>query len=288
MPAGRCWCKHMVLQQKDNTVCLKMSWRSSRVNLRSAFLTAKCVIWRRRLSQIEPRHLLKRSFQKLPAAVQWLAAQLVWGQSQDCMSMFQVSSLAPLPFSTFLLQLMTFTVDVHNEVLAFRRCKEIITSWGPICVPFSMMGKRLQTADDSFGTHTAFFNNIAVSQDINIIENVTEYQLEILVHALPGFSLTPLKIDPRIFGLGAARTRLYVIAIRIGKLKWMDNFSLLEYFDALTSQVALNANDYYWMKLPASNLSPSAETCLHNDPFFSKFNGFFGFTSASCGSCGGK
>ena len=88
------------------------------------------------------------------------------------------------------------------------RCKEIIISRGPICAPFSMMGKRLQTENHRFGTHTAYFENIAVDQDLNIIENVTEYNLEILEHALPGFSLSPLKIDPRVFGLGAARTRL--------------------------------------------------------------------------------
>ena len=149
------------------------------------------------------------------------------------------------------------------------RCKEIIISRGPICVPFSMMGKRLQTEDHRFGTHTAYFENIAVDQDLNIIENVTEYNLEILEHALPGFSLSPLKIDPRVFGLGAARTRLYVIAIRIGKLKWKDNFSLVEFFDVLTSQVVLSASKYYWMNLPASILSPSDETCLRKDFFLS-------------------
>lgn len=136
-------------------------------------------------------------------------------------------------------------------------------SLGLICVPFSNMGLRRRTADPAFSSHTAFYQNVAPDQDIVIIENVCEYDIEIVKDAMePVFALKSLKIDPRVLGLGASRARVYIIAIRCSKLQWIQNFDLYKFIDLLTAQVKLSAGDYWWRNLPTQTLSPSDETWL--------------------------
>jgi len=127
-----------------------------------------------------------------------------------------------------------------------------------------MMGNRLKTADPSFATHTAYYENVASDQDINIIENVPEYEEGIAKKALgPAWDIKAMKLDPRILGLGVARARIYMVAIRKSKLRWKPNFSMEAFLDAMTSQVSMVATDYWWKKLPCQKLSPSDETWLH-------------------------
>lgn len=120
--------------------------------------------------------------------------------------------------------------------------------------------------DPNFCTHTAFFENVACTQDLNIIENVPEYGVDIVRTALgPCFDIKAVKIDPRILGLGVARSRIYIVAIRKSKLRWKAKFSVGEFMDALTSQVILDCTHYYWRKLPRQNLSQSDEPWLKID-----------------------
>lgn len=159
----------------------------------------------------------------------------------------------------------------------FRAFTTAILAQGPICVPFSMMGRRKKTADPSFATHVSFFENIAVDQDCNIIENVTEYDEQIVKDALPAFSVTAVKVDPRVFGLGVARARIYIIAIRRSKLRWKPGFCLEDFMDSVTAQVTLQSTDYFWKKLPPQNLSRSDDTRLQNDGMKTfTFQGFQG------------
>lgn len=151
-------------------------------------------------------------------------------------------------------------------------------SLGLICVPFSNMGLRRRTADPAFSTHTAFYQNVAPDQDIVIIENVCEYDIEIVKDAMePVFALKSLKIDPRVLGLGASRARVYIIAIRCSKLQWIQNFDLYKFIDLLTAQVKLSAGDYWWRNLPTQTLSPSDETWLTH-VHFNKDQGVFNLT----------
>ena len=147
-------------------------------------------------------------------------------------------------------------------------------SLGLICVPFSNMGLRRRTADPAFSTHKAFYQNVAPDQDIVLIENVCEYDIEIVKDAMePVFTLTVLKVDPRVLGLGASRARVYIIAVRRSKLRWIQGFDLYKFIDVLTARVKLSAGDYWWRKLPPQTLSPSDETWL-----FKKDWWVFGFS----------
>ena len=129
-----------------------------------------------------------------------------------------------------------------------------------------MMGNRLKRGDPSIQTHDAYYENVASEQDVNIVENVPEYEKEMeTVKATlgPGWDVSAVKLDPRVFGLGVARARIYIVAIRTSKLQWKPQFSMQEFIDAMTSQVSLVATDYWWKKLPRQILSPADETWLH-------------------------
>lgn len=85
------------------------------------------------------------------------------------------------------------------------------------------MGKRRRSEDPVYETHTAHYKNIARDQDINVIENVTEYcdhLDEIQDQMGHDFEIQYVKLDPRVFGLGVARARVFMVGIRKSKLQW--------------------------------------------------------------------
>lgn len=136
---------------------------------------------------------------------------------------------------------------------------------GPVCTDFSMMGSRKKEESPGFRTHQAYYKEVAPSNDIVVIENVVEYPESIVKRELgPAWEVRSWRIDPRIFGLGTARARVYMIAIRINKLAWIGGFNVQDFFEAISAQVALSASDYFWMDLPPSQLSPSEEPCCEN------------------------
>ena len=119
------------------------------------------------------------------------------------------------------------------------------------------MGRRLQTADPLYQTHEAYYKNVAVDQDVNIIENVPEYHVQLVRNSLHGFHVTDFKLDPRIFGMGTARARVYLVCIRSTKLKWKKGWCWQTFLDALTANKVLVSGDYWWRTLPSQTLSQS-------------------------------
>ena len=119
--------------------------------------------------------------------------------------------------------------------------------WGPVCFPFSMMGSRRQMDDPNFCTHTAYFENVACTHDLNIIENVPEYGVDIVRAALgPRFDIKAVKIDPRILGLGVARSRIYIVAIHKSKLKCPDVPSGSGLYRLLLEKAASSKSLWMW------------------------------------------
>ena len=119
------------------------------------------------------------------------------------------------------------------------------------------MGRRLQTADPLYQIHEAYYKNVAVDQDVNIIENVPEYHVQLVRNSLHGFHVTDFKLDPRIFGMGTARARVYLVCIRSTKLKWKKGWCWQTFLDALTANKVLVSGDYWWRTLPSQTLSQS-------------------------------
>ena len=104
---------------------------------------------------------------------------------------------------------------------------------------------------------------VALDQQINLIENVTEYEVDIIQGKLgPNFEVKGVRLDPRVFGLPTARPRLYALAFNKNHVQWVEGFDLMEFIDALTSQVALTASCYWWSQEPPSKLTDALDSQL--------------------------
>ncbi len=104
---------------------------------------------------------------------------------------------------------------------------------------------------------------VACHQHINLIENVPEYAVEIIQQQLgPNFEVKGVRLDPRVFGLPAARPRLYALAFDKRHVQWVEGFDLMQFIDALTSQVALTASSYWWSEGLPSKLTPALDSQL--------------------------
>lgn len=120
-----------------------------------------------------------------------------------------------------------------------------------------MMGSKRGTADARYVTHTSYYQNKDLF-DALLVENVPEYRVEVIKSELGDKWLTKHCIlDPRVFGVAAARTRLYCIAYHSERVTWREDVVLEEVIDQLTSSVVATAGSFYWDTLPASILTPN-------------------------------
>jgi hypothetical protein len=70
-----------------------------------------------------------------------------------------------------------------------------------------------------------------------------------------------MPIDPRIFGLGCARARLYGVAWKKHMYQWDPSISLEMIIDALKARPVMAANSvFYWSKTPSVRLTEAEET----------------------------
>eukprot|EP00435_Cladocopium_sp_Y103_P057869 s1201_g20.t1 len=92
---------------------------------------------------------------------------------------------------------------------------------GPICTLFSKMGLQTGVSDPKFVTHKRFYENFKRMSDVMLIENVPEYRKSIAQeHLGEGWDLEmSAVIDPRLFGVPAARARLYMLAFNKAREK---------------------------------------------------------------------
>ena len=92
--------------------------------------------------------------------------------------------------------------------------------------------------------------------DALLIENVPEYKQELVQSQLPDdWSTRGCVIDPRQFGLPAARARVYIIAWRNSKVAWRPDINLEDIIEALTASVIKDASIFFWKSCPQSHLS---------------------------------
>lgn len=119
------------------------------------------------------------------------------------------------------------------------------------------MGLRAKERGPSAAVHKAYYSNMDCSSClILVIENVPEYEERVVRASLSKhWTLVSVRIDPRILGLAAARARVFIIAYRNDKLRWVSPFSLASMVGCLSSRVVLKAKDYFWMNLPPAVLS---------------------------------
>lgn len=132
---------------------------------------------------------------------------------------------------------------------------------GPVCIDYSMMGKRQGQHGKYHQTHVSYFSNMKASKNsILLIENVTEYEEALVKKELgPAWTLVSTRMDPRCLGLPCSRARVFIVCWKVQEIRWTAPFALSSFVGALCSKVVMNAGDYYWMKsLPQTMLTPSA------------------------------
>lgn len=137
---------------------------------------------------------------------------------------------------------------------------------GPPCQPYSKMGLRKQDTDEKFVAHQAYYKQAPKNGEIHIIENVTEYEIQLYVDRFfgEGWSCHTAKVDPRLWGLGCSRPRAYGIVWNKDVLQWDVNFPFFDVLESLKARPQMNASDYFWMPVPASPLTSSEDLQLNS------------------------
>lgn len=133
-----------------------------------------------------------------------------------------------------------------------------------------MMGRRAKEMGPSAVVHAAFYKHMRESDtSLLIVENVPEYEERIVRNSLvvsgmaSKWELLSVRLDPRILGLGCARARVFIVAYRSDRLRWVAPWTLQDFVGCLSSKVHMTAKDYFWMDLPKAKLSASNDTCMH-------------------------
>ena len=153
--------------------------------------------------------------------------------------------------------------NVHGGILLLPSC-----NWsGPPCQPYSKMGLGLGEEDERFQCHEKFYEQAERNASIHVIENVPEYPVENMVtrysnHGDPNgpWKTNYARLDPRLFGFGSARPRVYAVAYDSRVVTWDKLFGFIDVLLALRAQPLMEAKDFFWLDLPPTKLSNSEET----------------------------
>ncbi|CAL1133840.1 unnamed protein product [Cladocopium goreaui] len=120
------------------------------------------------------------------------------------------------------------------------------------------MGKKLGKKSPAFKCHKKYFQQAKKTADVLVVENVPQYQSSTVEEELgEDWRVRYCVIDPRIVGLPAARSRIYLICYNKKVVRWRPDITLESVLGALTSRVITDASMYLWMELPPDTLSTS-------------------------------
>lgn len=126
------------------------------------------------------------------------------------------------------------------------------------------MGKKLGKKSPAFKCHRKYFQQAKATADVLVVENVPQYQCSTVEEELgEDWKVRSCIIDPRIVGLPAARSRIYLICYNKKVAQWRSDITLESVLGALTSRVITDASMYLWMELQPGTLSASQETHTH-------------------------
>lgn len=116
------------------------------------------------------------------------------------------------------------------------------------------MGKREREQSLQFKLlHQAYYDRVAPTQDILLIENVPEYSEALVLQCLNKgragtWQLESVRLDPRLFGLGCARARVFMIVFKKRLFAWTKKFTLQQFVETFLSTPGLCAESYFWSK----------------------------------------
>lgn len=120
------------------------------------------------------------------------------------------------------------------------------------------MGTGEGVASEKYIVHRKYYETVPTQADVLIIENVPEYRMEeIIKHELgPGWGCFAMTIDPRIFGLGTSRPRVYGICWKKSSVRVDPAFDLTSIIEGLKALPRMSANDFFFQKMAPSGLAP--------------------------------
>jgi len=122
---------------------------------------------------------------------------------------------------------------------------------GPVCMPYSLMGKRLLEDDPRVKTHDSYYSQYKKVCNVFFVENVCEYPPEKVEAALgKEWTVLAVKLDPRNLGLGISRARIYMVCFKKSCVRWNAPFSLEEFIECLASRPILTARNLFWQRVP--------------------------------------
>lgn len=125
------------------------------------------------------------------------------------------------------------------------------------------MGLKTKEAHPQFASHESYYEQYKKVSDIMIVENVVEYGSAITKERLgPEREVQSLCVDPRNFGLGVARARIYMLCWNTKRVRWDSPLTLAELLDAVASRRVLTAKNYFWQRRPCSLLSDAEDPWL--------------------------
>ena len=129
-----------------------------------------------------------------------------------------------------------------------------------------MMGNREKEKGIQHQTHVSYYKHVRESNaSVAVIENVPEYEEALVKKELgKGWDLDSVRLDPRCFGLGCARARVFIVCWRTNKVRWVSPFTLRSFVGLLRSRAVMKAGDYFFMDVPKAKLSDSAVPWLLN------------------------
>ena len=161
-------------------------------------------------------------------------------------------------------------LSVSHNFLPF---SQPATSPGAPCTPFSRMGLGRKEDDPVFMCHEKFYKEVPTLADIALLENVPEYQQEKMVETRLGseWGSWTTVLDPRLFGFGCARPRIYTICWRKKHFSQDPRFKFQDILDCLKARPTLTADDYWFLKLPKRQLTDSEDFQLYYIPICASY-----------------
>lgn len=123
------------------------------------------------------------------------------------------------------------------------------------------MGLRKGEHDIKFETHMKYWNQAEDVADIHICENVTEYELEAYKSRFlgPHWECHVAKVDPRLWGFGCSRPRVYGILWNTNHVKWDPQFPFMEVLMCLRAAPIMKAQDFFFQDRIPTPLTPGNE-----------------------------
>ena len=129
---------------------------------------------------------------------------------------------------------------------------------GPPCQPFSRMGTGEGVTSVKYIVHQKYYETAPTQADVLVLENVPEYHMEEVVKQElgSGWGCYTMTIDPRIFGLGTSRPRVYGLCWKKCSVRVDQAFDLTSIVEGLKALPMMSAGKFFFQKIAPSGLAP--------------------------------